>query len=79
MASEYFSYNDIDWQYYYDPIDDFRDLSTPVRRYGLVNAGRDKWAVVEDDHSTPYKCTKTLTTVTGRDTALGFIKLLLEK
>jgi hypothetical protein len=79
MASEYFSYNDIIWHYDYAPIDDFRDLRTPIRKYGLVNAGRDKWAVVEDDHSTPYKCTKTLTTVTGRQTAFGFIKLLMEK
>jgi hypothetical protein len=79
MASEYFSYNDIIWHYDYAPIDDFRDLRTPIRKYGVVNAGRDKWAVVEDDHSTPHLTTKTLTVVMGRDTALGFIKLLTEK
>jgi hypothetical protein len=74
-----FTYNSVEWHYNYDPIDDFRDLRTPIRKYGIVNAGGGKWAVVEDDHSTPQLAVKTLTTVTGRDTAIGFIKLLMEK
>lgn len=69
MVSEYFSYNDIEWQ-----CD-----SEYTQRYGLVSAGGGRWAVVQDDNSTPYLLTNTLTTVTGRQTALGFIKLLLEK
>lgn len=74
-----FTYNSIIWQYDYDPIDDFRDLRTPIRKYGIVNVGGNRWAVVEDDHSTPHLATKTLTVVMGRQTAMGFIKLLLEK
>ena len=50
-----------------------------VHRYGIVNVGGNRWAVVEDDHSTPHLATKTLTIVMSRQTALGFIKLLLEK
>lgn len=68
MAIEYFSYNDIEWQ-----CD-----SEYTQRYGLANAGGDRWAVVQEDHSTPYLLTNTLTTVRGRATAVGFIKLLLE-
>lgn len=64
-----FAYNAIEWHY----------DSDYVPRYGIVNVGGYKWAVVQDDHSTPHLATKTLTTVTGRQTALGFIKLLLEK
>ena len=68
MAIEYFSYNDIEWHY-----------DIPMNKtYGLANAGGDRWAVVQDDHSTPYLLTNTLTTVSGRATAVGFIKLLLE-
>ena len=64
-----YTYGDIEW--YLDP--------QYTQRYGVVNVGRDRWAVVQDDHSTPHLAVKTLTTVTGRQTVLGFIKLLLEK
>ena len=50
-----------------------------VHRYGIVNIGGDRWVVVEDDNSTPQLALKKLTTVSGRDTAIGFIKLLMEK
>ena len=69
MVPEYFSYRDIEWQ---------RD-SQYTQRYGLVYAGEGKWAVVQDDNSTPYLLTNTLTVVSDRPTAIGFIKLLLEK
>ena len=74
-----YTYNSIEWYFDYDPIDDLRDLEVFIRKYGVVNIGGDRWAVVEDDHSTPHLAVKKLTTVSGRDTALGFIKLLTEK
>ena len=55
------------------------NLRSYVPRYGIVNVGGNRWAVVEDDHSTPHLATKTLTVVEGRQTAIGFIKLLSEK
>ena len=64
-----YSYKNIIWHYGLDY----------APRYGIVNVGGYKWSVVVDDYSTPRLAVRTLTTVTGRDTALGFIKLLLEK
>ena len=64
-----YSYGSIIWQ----PDSEY------VQRYGIVNVGGNRWAVVQDDHSTSRPAAKTLTVVMGRQTALGFIKLLLEK
>lgn len=69
MGSECFWYDDIEW--YLDP--------QYTQRYGVVNVGGNRWAVVQDDHSTPHLAVKTLTTVSDKATAVGFIKLLLEK
>ena len=69
-----YSYGSIIWQY--NPPGDLRQY---VQRYGIVNVGGNRWAVVQDDHSTSRQAAKTLTVVMGRQTALGFIKLLLEK
>lgn len=69
-----FAYANILWQY--EPPG---SLNEYMRRYGIVNVGGNRWAVVVDDHSTSRQAVKTLTVVMGRQTALGFIKLLLEK
>lgn len=60
----------IEWHY---------DPSTYTRTYGLQSRGGEMWAVVQDDNSTPKQVVKTLTVVSGKQTAIGFIKLLLEK
>jgi hypothetical protein len=62
--------NEIEWQY---------DPSTYNRLYGLQSRGGEMWAVVQEDHTSPRQVFKTLTIVRGKQTAVGFIKLLLEK
>lgn len=69
-----YMYANIIWNH--APNDSLMDY---VHRYGIVNVGGNRWAVVEDDHSTPHLATKTLTIVNGRQTAIGFVKLLSEK
>lgn len=73
------TYSNIEWYYKYDPLDNVKELEAYLRRYGIANVGGDRWAVVEDDSSTPHLIVKNLTTVTGRQTAMGFIKLLTGK
>lgn len=63
--------NMIEW--YYDSPSTYNTL------YGLQSRGGEMWAVVQDDHTSPHQAFKTLTVVRGRQTAVGFIKLLLEK
>jgi hypothetical protein len=48
------------------------------REYGVWRMSDKSWAVVTEDHSTPQQVFKTLTVVSDRQTAIGFIKLLKE-
>jgi hypothetical protein len=57
----------------------FYDPSTYIRRYGVQQLGGNAWAVVEEDHSTSKPVFKELTIVRDRQTAIGFINLLVEK
>jgi prolyl-tRNA editing enzyme YbaK/EbsC (Cys-tRNA(Pro) deacylase) len=57
----------------------YRDPSTYNRTYGLQSRGGEMWAVVQEDNTSPRQVFKTLIVVSGRQTAVGFIKLLLEK
>jgi len=59
-------------------IEWFYDPST-YRAYGVWRMSDKSWAVVTEDHSTPQQMFKTLTVVSDRQTAIGFIKLLKEK
>ena len=59
-------------------IEWFYNPSTYTREYGLWKMSDKSWAVVTDDHSTPHQAFKTLTVVSDRPTAIGFIKLLKE-
>jgi hypothetical protein len=59
-------------------IEWFYNPSTYTREYGLWRMSDKSWAVVQDDHSTPSQVFKTLTVVSDRPTAIGFIKLLKE-
>ena len=60
---------DIEW--FYDP-------STYIKEYGVRRLSNNSWAVVQEDHSTPKQVFKMLTVTNDRQTAIGFIKLLVE-
>lgn len=59
-------------------IEWFYNINTYTREYGVWRMSEKSWAVVTDDHSTPHQAFKTLTVVSDRPTAIGFIKLLKE-
>jgi hypothetical protein len=60
-------------------IEWFYNPATYTREYGLWKISDKSWAVVTDDHSTAHPLFKTLTIVSDRQTAIGFIKLLKEQ
>ena len=60
-------------------IEWFYNPATYTREYGLWRMSDKSWAVVQDDHSTPSQVYKTVTVVSDRKSALGFIKLLKEQ
>jgi hypothetical protein len=61
-------------------IEWFYDINKDHRgEYGVWKISDKSWAVVTDDHSTAHPLFKTLTIVSDRQTALGFIKLLKEQ
>jgi len=59
-------------------IEWFYDPATYIRGYGVWHVQPHVWSVVTEDNSTPKSVLKVLTTVSDRQTAIGFIKLLKE-